>query len=132
VECWLGDNDILRRDRAEPMIVLPWRVWALLLRLSARRYGRRRWPFCRPGMTDPRQTEPPSLRAGARAVVADVGPGGPGWRSMPSKARLSPSRSIRCGRSASPANWSRQHCRSLMQRETGLPAPRAQWHMVLL
>jgi Holliday junction resolvase len=30
---WLGDNDILflRRDRAEPVVVLPWRVWSRLL-----------------------------------------------------------------------------------------------------
>ena len=33
LERWLGDNDILFlcRDRAEPMIVLPWRTWARLL-----------------------------------------------------------------------------------------------------
>ena len=30
---WLGDNDFLaiKEDRAEPLIVLPWRVWARLL-----------------------------------------------------------------------------------------------------
>jgi hypothetical protein len=29
LERWLGDNDalFLRRDRAEPVIVLPWRIW---------------------------------------------------------------------------------------------------------
>ena len=32
-ERWLGDNDLifLRRDRAEPMVVLPWETWARLL-----------------------------------------------------------------------------------------------------
>jgi hypothetical protein len=30
LERWLGDADMLflRRDRAEPLVVLPWRVWA--------------------------------------------------------------------------------------------------------
>jgi hypothetical protein len=30
---WLGENDllILRQDRAEPVIVLPWRSWLRLL-----------------------------------------------------------------------------------------------------
>jgi hypothetical protein len=30
LEKWLGDNDalFLRRDRAEPLVVPPWRVWA--------------------------------------------------------------------------------------------------------
>lgn len=34
LESWLRDNDILflRRDRAEPMIVLPWRSWMRLLK----------------------------------------------------------------------------------------------------
>lgn len=29
IERWLGENDalFLRRDRAEPMVVLPWRTW---------------------------------------------------------------------------------------------------------
>jgi hypothetical protein len=33
LERWLGENDVLflRRNDAEPIIVLPWRVWALLL-----------------------------------------------------------------------------------------------------
>jgi hypothetical protein len=33
LERWLGDADILflRRDRAEPLVVVPWRVWARLL-----------------------------------------------------------------------------------------------------
>jgi hypothetical protein len=33
LERWLGDADMLflRRDRAEPLVVLPWRVWARLL-----------------------------------------------------------------------------------------------------
>jgi hypothetical protein len=37
---WLGDSDILflRRDRAEPLIVLPWRVWARVI-LSSRPSG---------------------------------------------------------------------------------------------
>lgn len=33
LETWLGENDalFLRRDRAEPMVVLPWRTWARLV-----------------------------------------------------------------------------------------------------
>jgi Holliday junction resolvase len=33
LERWLGENDLLflRRDHADPLIVLPWRVWARLL-----------------------------------------------------------------------------------------------------
>ena len=33
LERWLGENDalFLRRDRAEPVVVLPWRIWAMLL-----------------------------------------------------------------------------------------------------
>ncbi len=33
LERWLGDNDalFLRRDRAEPMVVLPWRTWARIV-----------------------------------------------------------------------------------------------------
>jgi hypothetical protein len=33
LERWLGDFDILalRRNNADPLIVLPWRVWAALL-----------------------------------------------------------------------------------------------------
>lgn len=33
IERWLGENDVLflRRDRADPMVVLPWRVWERLL-----------------------------------------------------------------------------------------------------
>ncbi len=32
IERWLSDHDalFLRRDRAEPLVVLPWRVWAEL------------------------------------------------------------------------------------------------------
>ena len=34
MERWLSDNDILflRRDRAEPLVVLPWATWERLLR----------------------------------------------------------------------------------------------------
>ena len=34
LERWLGDNDILflRRDRADPMVVLPWRTYEKLLK----------------------------------------------------------------------------------------------------
>lgn len=34
LEKWLGDNDLLflHRDRQEPMVVLPWRTWAELLK----------------------------------------------------------------------------------------------------
>ncbi len=30
IEAWLGGNDalFLRRDRADPLVVLPWRTWA--------------------------------------------------------------------------------------------------------
>ena len=33
LERWLGENDaiFLRRDRAAPMVVLPWRVWVELV-----------------------------------------------------------------------------------------------------
>ena len=33
IEAWLGENDalFLRRDRAEPLVLLPWRTWARLL-----------------------------------------------------------------------------------------------------
>jgi len=33
LEKWLGDNDalFLRRDHAEPIVVMPWRIWAALL-----------------------------------------------------------------------------------------------------
>jgi len=33
LERWLGENDLLflRRDHAEPLVLLPWRVWAALL-----------------------------------------------------------------------------------------------------
>lgn len=33
LEKWLGDNDalFLRRDRADAMVVLPWRTWAWLV-----------------------------------------------------------------------------------------------------
>lgn len=37
LERWLGENDLLFlwRDRQDPLVVLPWRVWQLLLgRLS--------------------------------------------------------------------------------------------------
>jgi len=33
LERWLGEHDLLllKRDRADPLVVLPWRVWAWLL-----------------------------------------------------------------------------------------------------
>ena len=33
LETWLGENDLLFlwRDRQEPLVILPWRVWQLLL-----------------------------------------------------------------------------------------------------
>ena len=33
IEDWLGDGDVLflRRDRAEPLVVLPWSTWARLV-----------------------------------------------------------------------------------------------------
>jgi Holliday junction resolvase len=39
LENWLGDYDVLflRRNNADPMIVLPWRVWAALLAKIPRR-----------------------------------------------------------------------------------------------
>ena len=37
LERWLGDNDVLflRRDRAEPLVVLPWATWAKLVKVAA-------------------------------------------------------------------------------------------------
>ena len=34
LERWLGDNEILflRRDRSEPMVLLPWKTWARMWR----------------------------------------------------------------------------------------------------
>lgn len=34
IEAWLGENDalFLRRDRADPLVVLPWRTWERLLK----------------------------------------------------------------------------------------------------
>ena len=34
LERWLGDFDllVLRRDRADPLVLLPWRTWAALLK----------------------------------------------------------------------------------------------------
>ena len=34
LEGWLGEHDalFLRRDRAEPLVVLPWRTWAQMVR----------------------------------------------------------------------------------------------------
>ena len=33
LERWLGENDLLflRRDRADPLVVLPWRIWAEIM-----------------------------------------------------------------------------------------------------
>jgi len=33
LESWLGENDLLFlvRDRQEPLVVMPWRVWELIL-----------------------------------------------------------------------------------------------------
>ncbi len=33
LERWLGENDLLFlvRDRADPLVVIPWRVWELIL-----------------------------------------------------------------------------------------------------
>jgi Holliday junction resolvase len=41
LERWLGENDamFLVRDRADPIVVLPWRVWELLLTRIRARYG---------------------------------------------------------------------------------------------
>ena len=38
IERWLGDNDLLflRRDRADPMVVLPWKTYVRLLKAAAR------------------------------------------------------------------------------------------------
>ena len=37
LERWPGDNDVLflRRDRAEPLVVLPWATWAKLVKVAA-------------------------------------------------------------------------------------------------
>jgi hypothetical protein len=36
LEKWLGDYDalFLRRDHADPMVMLPWAVWARLLKVG--------------------------------------------------------------------------------------------------
>jgi hypothetical protein len=36
LERWLGDNDflILRRNNADPIVVVPWAVWAEILRMA--------------------------------------------------------------------------------------------------
>ncbi len=41
LERWLGENDVLflRRDHAEPTVVLPWRTWVRLVRLA--QFGRK-------------------------------------------------------------------------------------------
>ncbi len=41
LERWLSDADVLflRRDRAEPLIVLPWSTWTRLLKRTARGLG---------------------------------------------------------------------------------------------
>jgi Holliday junction resolvase len=38
LERWLGENDLLflRRDHAEPLVLLPWRIWARLLERARR------------------------------------------------------------------------------------------------
>lgn len=38
LERWLGENDalFLVRDRAEPLVVLPWETWASLLEVTKR------------------------------------------------------------------------------------------------
>jgi Holliday junction resolvase len=38
LERWLGENDalFLRRDRSEPVVVLPWRTWQRLIAGAAR------------------------------------------------------------------------------------------------
>jgi hypothetical protein len=37
LERWLGDYDVLflRRNNTDPLVVLPWRIWARLLRRGA-------------------------------------------------------------------------------------------------
>jgi hypothetical protein len=37
LEDWLADNAVLflRRNHADPMVVLPWRLWAKLVKLSS-------------------------------------------------------------------------------------------------
>lgn len=39
LERWLGESDalFLRRDRTDPLVVLPWRVWTRLVRTSVER-----------------------------------------------------------------------------------------------
>jgi Holliday junction resolvase len=76
LERWLGENDalFLRRDRAEPIVVLPWRSWARLLAATVRN------PLQRPLVSVPASgLEPssPDLPArptpSPRAVLADDG-----------------------------------------------------------
>jgi Holliday junction resolvase len=70
----LGDSDVLflRRDRAEPVVATPWRIWARLMRATARK------PLLAPlaslsPANGPPQAEPSFLRPAERAVVADDG-----------------------------------------------------------
>jgi Holliday junction resolvase len=39
LERWLGENDalFLRRDRTDPLVVLPWRVWVRLVSMGVKR-----------------------------------------------------------------------------------------------
>jgi Holliday junction resolvase len=82
LERWLGENDVLflRRDRSEPLIVLPWRVWTRLLAALAGKAIP--WPQGHGpalGCTireipAPASSAPPArLGAGVRAVVQDDG-----------------------------------------------------------
>jgi len=55
LERWLGENDLLflRRDHAEPLVLLPWRVWAALLAKVAAMSTRQRLPQRRASTTSP-------------------------------------------------------------------------------
>ena len=37
IERWLGDNDVLflRRDRSEPLVLVPWSTWVRLIKRGA-------------------------------------------------------------------------------------------------
>jgi hypothetical protein len=65
LERWLGDSDVLflRRDRAEPIIVLPLRIWARLLSATTRKPLPAPWRGChQPGRMIRRSPSRPVCR----------------------------------------------------------------------
>lgn len=77
---WLGDNDLLflRRDRAEPLVLLPWPIWARLLGAAGKNaQGSPQTSVTRdPAPTTgdaPSANREKSLLPGTHAVVQDTG-----------------------------------------------------------